>query len=208
MQFTDDVEMLRLTRAETLRLGAGVTQMQSEFTPARGKWSVGEVLDHLLLAEDYYRRMIARLVELDKSGARPVISSSFADVNTSIAYIPKSLLPMLEIPFTVLNMFVPTPVREAMTQLRFLPAQNPDMAKPQHGKPLKELRDALAASYEQTAAVFQSNPGLNYRGMRYRHPLLGDNNVLQVLRIVALHERRHHSQIKEILRARQFPKVA
>ena len=152
--------------------------------------------------------MIARLVELKKAGARPVISSSFADVNTSIAYIPKALLPMLEIPFTVLNMFVPTPVREAMTQLRMLPAQNPDMAKPQKGKSLKDLGDALADSYEQTAAVFNSNPRLDYRGMRYRHPLLGDNNVLQVLRIVALHERRHHSQIKEILDARQFPKVA
>jgi DinB superfamily len=198
--FTRDLEMLRLSRAETLRLASGVTQEQSEFSPAPGKWSAGEVLDHLLLAENYYRSIFVQLIEMKKSGARPVISSSFADVNTSIAYIPRFMLPWLEIPFTVFNMFVPTAVREAMTQISLLPAQNPDMATPLKGKPVGELRDALRSSYEETAALFQSNPGLDYRGMRYRHPLLGDNNMLHVLRIVGLHERRHHSQIRDILR--------
>jgi len=206
--FNQDLEMFRLTRAETLRVSAGITQAQSEFAPAPGKWSVGEVLDHLLLAENFYRRIFVRLVELQKSGARPVIRSSFAEVNTSIAYIPKSLLPLLEVPFTVFNMFVPAVVREAMTQIRMLPAQNPDMAAPRRGKPVNELRDALKSSYEDTAAVFHENTRLDYRRMRYRHPLLGDNNMLQVLRIVALHERRHQSQIREILRSRQFPRVA
>ncbi len=111
--FNQDLEMFRLTRAETLRVSAGITQAQSEFAPAPGKWSVGEVLDHLLLAENFYRRIFVRLVELQKSGARPVIRSSFAEVNTSIAYIPKSLLPLLEVPFTVFNMFVPAVVRAA-----------------------------------------------------------------------------------------------
>jgi hypothetical protein len=206
--FTRDLESFRLTRAETLRLSSGVTQDQSEFAPAPGKWSFGEVLDHLLLAENYYRRIFCDLVELQKAGARPMIRSSFADLNTSIAYIPKSLLPMLEVPFTVFNMFVPTVVREAMTQIRLLPAQNPDMATPRKGKRVAELRDALKSSYEETAAVFQSNPQLDFRAMRYRHPLLGDNNMLQVLRIVWLHERRHHSQVQDIRRSRQFPKVA
>ena len=137
-----------------------------------------------------------------------MIRSSFAEVNTSIAYIPKSLLPLLEVPFTVFNMFVPAVVREAMTQIRMLPAQNPDMAAPRRGKPVNELRDALKSSYEDTAAVFRENRRLDYRRMRYGHPLLGDNNMLQVLRIVALHERRHQSQIREILSSRQFPRVA
>src|SRR5947207_3113250 len=177
--YKQDLEMLRLTRAETVRLGCGITQAQSEFTPARGKWSVGEVLDHLLLAEGYYRRMFAQLIELKKSGvARPVIQHGFDEVNTSIAYIPKSLLPMLELPFTVFNMFVPTPVREVMTQFRIVPAQMPDMAKPRAGRLVAELREELAASYEQTAALFHANPRLNYRDMRYRHPLLGDNHML------------------------------
>src|SRR5437899_1251936 len=116
--YKEDLETFRLTRAETLRVSSGLTQAQSDFAPAPGKWSVGEVLDHLLLAEDYYRRIFHRLIELQKSGARPVITSSFSDVNTSIAYIPKSVLPLLEVPFTIFNMFVPTAVREEMTQIR------------------------------------------------------------------------------------------
>jgi len=129
-------------------------------------------------------------------------------VNTSIAFIPKSVLPLLEIPFTVFNLFVPTAVREVMTQFRFLPAQNPDVAIPQKGKPVDILRSALQASYEETAALLDANPGLDYNKMRYSHPLMGDNSVIDSLRILALHERRHHEQIREILRSRQFPKAA
>ena len=78
--FNQDLEMFRLTRAETLRVSAGITQAQSEFAPAPSKWSVGEVLDHLLLAENFYRRIFVRLVELQKSGARPVIRSSGSSI--------------------------------------------------------------------------------------------------------------------------------
>ena len=206
--YEHELELLRRTRAGTLRLCSGISQAQSEFAPGPGKWSVGEVLDHLLLAEKFYRQVFAQLIDLQKSGARPVISSGFSQVNTSVAGIPKSFLPMLEVPFTIFNMFVPSAVREAMTQFRIMPAQNPDMATPEKGKLLEDLKSALSSSFEETALVFHSSPLLNYRRMRYRHPLMGDNNALQLLRIVALHERRHQSQIEDILRSRQFPKVA
>lgn len=208
VMYHQSLAMLRLARAETLRLGAGVSQAQSDFSPGPGKWSVGEVLDHLLLAEKLYRRIFARLIELQKSGQRPLIRIGFDEVNTSIAFIPKALLPMLELPFTMLNLFVPTVVREALTQFRWLPAQNPDIAVPQKGKPIDELRRALSVSYEETAALLDSNPSLDYRRLRYVHPLMGDNSVLDSLRIVALHERRHQAQIQDILRSRQFPKAA
>ena len=206
--YQQSLELLHVTRAATLRKCSRMTQAQSDFSPAAGKWSAGEVLDHLLLAEKLYRGIFARLIQMQKAGQKPLIHISFDEVNTSIAFIPKPLLPLLEIPFTMLNLFVPTRVREAMTQFRFLPAQNPDVAIPQKGKPIGELRNALAVSYEETASLLNANPGLDYRRMRYIHPLMGDNNVLDSLRIVALHERRHQSQLDDILHARQFPKVA
>jgi hypothetical protein len=206
--YQQSLEFLRVTRDGTLRLSAGMIQAQSEYSPGVGKWSAGEVLDHLLLAEKLYRDIYARLIQMQKAGQRPLIHVSFDEVNTSIAFIPKAMLPMLEIPFTMLNLFVPTRVREAMVQFRFLPAQNPDVAVPQKGKPIQELRGALAASYEETASLFDANPALDYRRMRYIHPLMGDNTVIESVRVVALHERRHQAQIEEILRSRQFPKVA
>jgi hypothetical protein len=129
-------------------------------------------------------------------------------LNTSIAYIPKSLLPMLEIPFTVMNLFVPSVVRETMMQFRLLPSESPDITTPKKGQPVTDLRVALQSSYDQTAALFNANPGADYRAMRYRHPLLGSNNVLQMLHIVGLHERRHQSQIQDLLCLPQFSKVA
>jgi hypothetical protein len=46
-----DLDLLGTTRQRTLELSEGLTQAQIEFPPAAGQWSVGEVLDHLLLAE-------------------------------------------------------------------------------------------------------------------------------------------------------------
>jgi hypothetical protein len=146
-----------------------------------------------------YRDIFARLIQMQKAGQRPVIHISFDEVNTSIAFIPKAMLPMLEIPFTILNLFVPTRVRETMVQFRFLPAHNPDVAVPQKGKSIVELRSALSAWYEETAALLNANPG---------HPLMCDNTVLDSLRVIALHEKRHQAQIDDILRSRQFSKVA
>ena len=205
--YKQNLELLRSTRAGTLRLCSGISQAQSEFAQP-GRWSVGENLHHLVLADDLYRSYFAQLIDMQKSGQRPILRRSFADINTSIAYIPKPILPLLEIPFTVMNMFVPSMVRETMIQFRVLPAQNPDIITPKKRQPMTELRAALQASYHKTAALFNDNPRLDYRGMIYQHPIMGSNSVLQMLRIVALHERRHQSQIQEVLRSRQFPKVA
>ena len=205
--YHQNLELLHSTRAETLRLCSAITQAQSEFAPP-GKWSAGEVLHHLLLAENLYRGNFAQLIELQKSGQRPILRRSFADLNTSIAYIPKPILPMLEIPFTVMNMFVPSVVRETMMQFRLVPAQNPDVITPKKGQPVNDLQVALQASYDEMAALFNANPNLDYRGMTYQHPIMGSNNALQMMRIVALHERRHQSQIRDLLRLPQFSKVA
>src|SRR5580704_9701712 len=149
--YKQNLELLLSARAGTLRLCSTITQAQSEFAPQR-KWSSGEVLHHLLLSDYLYLRNFARLIQLQKSGERPVLRSNFADLNPSIAYIPKSLLPMLEIPFTVVNLFVPNVLRETMTQFRLLPAQNPDITTPKKGQPVSELRASLQSAYDEIAA--------------------------------------------------------
>jgi len=44
--------------------------------------------------------------------------------------------------------------------------------------------------------------------MIQQHPLLGVNIVLQLLRIVALHEQRRQSQIGDLLKLPGFPRAA
>jgi uncharacterized damage-inducible protein DinB len=205
--YQEELNLFRATRGATLELAAPLTEPQAAFTPAPGKWSVAEVLDHLLLAEQLYRERFSRLIELKKAGKKPQLDSSFDEINTSVMFIPKPLLPALEMPFRMMNLFIPSAVREVMTRNRIMPAQAPSIAEPRK-RPLKELRPALAASLEETQRLFDSNAGLDYREMRMSHPLMGDNNVLQILRIMRLHEERHQEQIRNVMRTPAFPKAA
>jgi hypothetical protein len=110
--------------------------------------------------------------------------------------------------FTVVNLFVPNVVRETMTQFRLLPAQNPDITTPKKRQRVSDRRAALQSSHDDIATLFEANPELDYRAMRFQHPILGSNSVLQILRIAAMHERRHQSQIQDLLRLPRFSKVA
>jgi uncharacterized damage-inducible protein DinB len=203
-----DLALFRAIRHRTLELVEGLSQPQAEFSPGPGRWSVGEVLDHLLLAEGLNRREIAQLIDLAKSGRTPYLNRTFADLNVSIAFIPKAMLPFLEVPFRLLNMLMPSSARELMTRYRLIPAQNPDVGTPRRGQPIDELRRELRSSLQETEALFEANPTLDYRAMIHEHPLTGVNNVLQLLRFVASHERRHQSQISDILRLPGFPRAA
>ncbi len=205
--YSNDLELLRVTRADTLHLIAGLTQEQADFTPDPHKWSTGEMLDHLALAEGVYRNTIGDLIGLAKAGKRTVINGTFKEVNVSIAHIPRAALPFLEVPLTVFNLFVPPFVREILTEFPVLPTQNPDIAQPRKGLPVGALREAMRTAYEKTAALFTANPGLDYKRMRYRHPLIGDNNVLGLIRMVAFHERRHQSQMRTLFESRDFPRA-
>jgi uncharacterized damage-inducible protein DinB len=206
--YQSDLALFGAARQRTLKLVAGLTQVQIEFSPAAGQWSVGEMLDHLLLAEALNRREISELINLAKSGRRPYLKRTFADVNVSMAYIPKSLLPSLEVPFRLLSMVVPRSAREFLTRYRLVPAQSPDVGTPLKGRAIDELRQELRSSLQETEALFEANPTLDYQAMIQQHPLLGVNNVLQLLRIVALHEQRHQSQISDTLRHPGFPRAA
>jgi len=201
-----ELDLLRATRARTLALVEGLSQAQMDFSPAPGKWSVGELLDHLLLSEQVYRDQIAQLIELKKAGQKPVLKRTFADLNVSVGFIPKSLLPFLDVPFSLLNLVTPSSVRESMIRYPLVPAQTSDKTTPRQGRPTDELRGELLSSFKETEALLEANPNLDYREMVSEHPLMGTNNALQLLRITAVHEQRHQDQISKILALPQFPK--
>jgi uncharacterized damage-inducible protein DinB len=197
---------LRATRKKTLALVQGLSQTQTEFPPTRGKWSVGEVLDHLVRSERLYRRKFVELIELAKSGRQTVLRVSFAEVNTSIGFIPKPLLSMLEMPLGVLNSVVPKCFRETFVQYRLVPAQAPSIAEPTKGRDLEELLRDLRQAQAEMETLFATNEHLDFGRMRVIHPLMGDNNVPELLHFIASHEQRHQKQIQDILKLASFPK--
>src|SRR5437764_1176452 len=131
----ESLEEFRRTRARTLALAGGLSQEQLDYVPAPGKWSVGEVLDHVLLAEGTNRGQVIKLIELKRAGRRPELRLTFADLNVSVAYLPRSALQLLETPLTLVSMLVPDGLRNYLTRNRLVPFQNPDVAAPRRGRP-------------------------------------------------------------------------
>ena len=195
------IELARFTavRGETLALLASAGQAELDRRLAPGRWLVGEVFDHLLLAEKINRGELETLIELARSGEPAVLRQSFADLDVSVAYIPKALLPLLEVPFTLGNLFVPAVMRDWLMHSQLVPAQNPTIATPRPGQPAAELRADLEASIARTRELIEANADLDFRAMRHHHPLLGSNDGHGLLRFLALHKQRHQKQIREAL---------
>ena len=97
----------RAIRARTLAMVQGLSQAQMDAAPAPGAWSIGEVVHHLILSVEIIREDIAELIELTKAGQPPLLSRSAAEFNITPFFMPKCLLPWLEVPFNFLNMVVP-----------------------------------------------------------------------------------------------------
>lgn len=192
-------------RGRSVALAAPLSQAQLDFSPRRGRWSIGEILDHLLLAEKLYRGEIAQLVDLARAGKRPYIRRSFSDVNISPLFMPDLFLPLLEVPFTIMNRLVPQSVRDFAVEFPLLPMRNPSIATPRPRRAAAELRDDLVSSLERTRTLLVSNAELPYAGMVSEHPLMGAANVPQILAFLARHERRHQSQIEKVRADAAFP---
>jgi hypothetical protein len=185
-----------------------LSQEQVDFSPTAGEWSVGEVVDHLLLAEEMYRTEIVTLVELMKTGQTPRIYRSFADLNAGPAIIPKAILPFFDIPFTLLTMFMPRSIRECVARSQLVPIRHPDITTPRQRRSVDKLRHELGASLTETIALFGSHPNLDYTQMMYQHPLLGVQNIPQLLDFMGLHEELHQQQISNALANPRFPRAA
>lgn len=201
-----NLERFRSIRARTLAMVQGLAQAQMDYSPAPGTWSIGEVVDHLILSVDIIREDIAELIELTKTGKQPLLYRSAADFNITTFFIPKCALPFLEVPFNFLNIFVPDSVREFFVRYRLIPARAADTATPRQGRSTAELLDGLRSSLEATEALLAANPNLDYDKMIHQHPLLGTQNVPHLLYTMGLHEERHQSQIAAFLTSSHFPK--
>jgi uncharacterized damage-inducible protein DinB len=207
MGFQQALELFEAARQTTTALISDLSQEQMDFAPVTGKWSIGENVDHLLLSEKVYRDQFAQLIAMAREGKKPVLRVTARDVNFAPFFLPKSLLPLVEMPFAMVTQFVPSTVKEFMIRYPFLPGQNPDVARPAKGRAAATLRRELDESIRQTTALLMANAELDYRNMIARHPMIGVNNVVELLRILALHEQRHHGQISSVRNSLRFPKA-
>lgn len=201
----DRLTDLASVRALTLAAVMPLSQRQLDFSPRPDRWSIGEIADHLLLAERQYREEIGRLIALARSGQRPYIRRSFAEANVAPLFIPEAVLSMLDVPFSLFGRFVPDAVRAVITELPLLPTRNPTFATPRPQRPAAALRTDLATSIKETAGLLASNADIDFTQLISEHPLTGRTNVPQILIFLARHERRHQRQMEDVRMAEGFP---
>ncbi len=195
-----EIDVFRTTRERTISLVAGLSEDDMASSPAPGKWSAGELVDHLLRAESLWRREVEQLIELQRSGRQPYLSRLLADFPVPIVgRLPMPLVGLFTIPLTVFNTFLPARFFESFLRLRALPAPAPTVLTPQPGRAGDELREDLKNGLQQTVAVFEDNDDLHFQRLLYQHPFFGVVNAVGLLRLISAHERRHQDQLREIL---------
>jgi uncharacterized damage-inducible protein DinB len=192
-------------RAATLNLVAPLSQAQFDFAPKPGRWSIGEIVDHVLLAEALYREEIGRLIDLKRSGRRPYLRRTFEDINVAPLYLPLVVLDWMSRPLTVMNAFMPAIMRDLATEYAVLPTRNPDRTTPRRRRNATVLRAELRTSLAEIDALLSANADLDLREMVSEHPLTGASNVPQILAFLARHERRHQRQITGVRADQRFP---
>ena len=192
-------------RAGTLRMAAGLTPEQAHYTPSRDKWSVAQILDHLLLTEGLYRAQLKRLLDMAREGKQLNIDISLGEVDLNLPFIPRALMPMMSTPLTVMNMFVPHAVRETLLRFPIMKAKNPKVAEPAPSKPIDVLRRELASSLAETGALFAGDLPDSASRVTASHPVFGRNTIAKILALMTAHEERHGGQIGGLLRHRGFP---
>lgn len=189
----------RTTRRHTLELVAGLPQSRIDHRPAPGKWSLGQVLDHLLRIDDLFRDELAELVARGKAGEGGLLYRGFDHFGVEVPFVPKAAYPLFEVPLAAAGLFLPTRLRSILTRPRWMPTKAPPLIKPKSGRPADQLRGELQGTLDFVERIHAENPDLRFADLRYYNPLLGFTNLPGILAFSASHEKRHQEQMQDII---------
>ncbi len=194
-------------RHRTLDMVAELSQEQADFRAAPNKWSAGEVLDHLVKTDTVIARELEVVFNQRRRGL-PFVYRSVADVDTSVPFILRPVLPFFEIPFGIANSLVPPALRRSFTGNRNLPVQAPGLLRPRAGRQIDNLRRELKATYETFRRQQEDHPTFNLDRIFYYNLIIGFSSVPGMYKFIASHEQRHQKQLQEALDAGARPLAA
>jgi len=153
-----------------------------------------------------YREHIQKLLDLAREGKRLTIVMPWGESDPRPQFVPSMVMPMLELPFTMMNMFVPSMVRETFLRFPVMKAKSPKRAEPESGRDLTELLSGLRTSFETTRLLLEGLLPANAERVALIHPVFGRNTIPDILGLMTAHERRHQAQMAALLRDPRFPK--
>ena len=200
--FDEWLDRHRVSREQTLELVRGTSQAQLDFRPAIDQWSIGEVLDHVALAEDRIRTEIQTAIEQVRAGGPAVRRLTFQDLECAPEFIPVKILSLIERPFGWVNRnLVSNRFKDLITRIRFFRIRHPSSAEPRHGLIAGTQEVRLWESFDMLEQLFSDNQDQDLSQITIIHPLLGRKNIIDLIRFSIAHEERHRNQIKRISKA-------
>jgi hypothetical protein len=155
----------------------GLSEAQVRFQPAPGKWSIGEILDHVCLAEQSIARVVSKI--LQQAAGRGLIGE------------PGSMEP---------------PRHQLDVEAYNRPAAAPESVRPSPELPLERLLSSLRESRERLLEVTERADGRVVGTVTIRHFQLGELHFYQWLALEGAHESKHLAQIRQIRSHPDFPK--
>lgn len=168
-------DQLQAVRGEVLREVEAVSQRQADWKPADTEWSIGEVIDHLTVAEAATGKVTTKLTrEAEAAGTLRPWPAGLSALAPLPAWPPG-------------------------------PAEAPSVVWPSHGKPLGELIAAMKATRERSRQSMERLASVDPRGLLFPHGRLGPLDLGQWWTLQAEHDRIHLAQLRAIKRAPGFP---
>jgi len=155
----------------------GLSEAQLAFKLSPGKWSIGEILDHLSLAEGSIARVASRV--LQQAAGRGLIGE------------PGSMEP---------------PPHQIDRDMFNAPAGAPESVLPSPGRPLERLLASLEESRERLLEVSSRADGRVVGNVTIRHFQLGELHFYQWVALEGAHESKHLAQIRQIKSHHKFPR--
>jgi DinB family protein len=156
----------------------GLTEAQLSFRPAQDAWSIGEILDHLSLAEMSISRTLSKILQV--AAGRGLIEEA-----GPVERMPRP------IDLETYN--------QAVTA--------PDSVRPTPERPLDQLLSSLRESRDRLLEVASRVDGRMVTNVAIRHFQLGELDFYQWLALEAAHESKHLLQICRIKSQPGFPRT-
>ena len=166
---------LQTVRGQVLREAEGLSQGQVDWKPSERDWSVGEIIDHLTIAEIATGKLTTKLTRE-------------AEATGGLAPFPSDLAGFPPLP--------PGPPG---------PAEAPPIVWPSYGKSIGELITAMKATRERSRQSIERLGGIDPRPLKFKHFRFGDLDLAQWWMLQAEHDGIHLVQIRDVKAAPNFP---
>jgi hypothetical protein len=203
-----EFEPLLAARQRTIELIDGLSQEDSERCPEEsnkflgeaGKWSIGEVLDHVLRVQLALGGEVEELLRLDEQEEPTVLRRTYKDYDVAPGLIPRAAMPVLEIGFDLFNRVsksvLPYSARQRLLRTRSIPIQNPTKWLPEEGRSITELREELQSAMSYLETLLKKETKKPLEELILSHTVFGTYSVPELLGVLEVHETWHHKDIE------------